>query len=191
MLRAVPLPQPEKIWFDQSMTDTADQKEEMIIMGRVSGLFGVQGWVKVFSHTEPRENILQYKPLYLELQGKWQPIDLIDGRCQGKGIVAKFKGYADRDAASALIDVKIAVRQEQLPELAQGEYYWSELEGLKVVTTKGIELGVVDHLIETGANDVLVVKGDRERLIPYVRPDVVTELDKENGYLKVEWDPDF
>lgn len=173
------------------MIDVADQDEEMIIMGRISGLFGVQGWVKVFSHTEPRENILQYKPLYLDLQGEWQPIDLIDGRRQGKGLVVKFKGYTDRDAATVLIDVNIAIRQEQLPDLAQGEYYWSELEGLKVVTTKGIELGVVDHLIETGANDVLVVRGDRERLIPFVRPDVVTELDKENGFLKVEWDPDF
>lgn len=173
------------------MTDAADQESEMIAMGRVSGLFGVNGWVKLFSHTEPRENILQYKPLYIELQGKWQPLDLIDGRPHGKGIVAKFKGYTDRDAASALIGVNIAIRQEQLPELPQGEYYWSDLEGLKVVTTDGIELGVVSNLIETGANDVLVVKGDRERLIPYIRPDVVTELDIENGILQVEWDPEF
>lgn len=173
------------------MTDVVDQKEEMIVMGRVSGLFGVQGWVKVFSHTEPRENILQYKPLYIDLQGKWQPIDLIDGRRQGKGLVVKFKGYADRDAASVLIDVNIAVRQEQLPELPQDEYYWSELEGLRVVTTEGVDLGVVDHLLETGANDVLVVKGDKERLIPFVRPDVITELDAENRTLRVKWDPDF
>ncbi|MCK4950695.1 MAG: ribosome maturation factor RimM [Gammaproteobacteria bacterium] len=173
------------------MTDAADQESEMITMGRVSGLFGVNGWVKLFSHTEPRENILQYKPLYIELQGEWQPLDLIDGRPHGKGVVAKFKGYTDRDAASALVGANIAIRQEQLPELPKGEYYWSELEGLKVVTTDGIELGVVSNLIETGANDVLVVKGDKERLIPYIRPDVVTELDRENGILRVEWDPEF
>ena len=87
--------------------------------------------------------------------------------------------------------MNIAIRQEQLPELPQGEYYWSDLEGLKVVTTDGIELGVVSNLIETGANDVLVVKGDKERLIPYIRPDVVTELDIENGIIRVEWDPEF
>ena len=172
------------------MVSAVDQ-EEMLIVGRVSGLFGVKGWVKVYSHTEPRENILQYKPLYLEIGGEWQALDLIEGRRQGKGIVAVFKGYTDRDAASVLIGVNIAIRQAQLPELPKDEYYWSELEGLKVVTVNGIELGVVDHLIETGSNDVLVVKGDRERLIPYVRPDVVTELDLENGVIQVEWDPDF
>lgn len=169
----------------------AINQEEMLIVGRVSGLFGVKGWVRLYSHTEPRENILQYKPLYLEIEGKWQPLELIDGHVQGKGVVAVFKGYTDRDAASTLVNVNIGIQQKQLAELPKGEYYWSELEGLKVVTTDGTELGVVDHLIETGSNDVLVVKGDRERLIPYIRPDVVTELDMENGIMRVEWDPEF
>ena len=172
------------------MTDTVEQ-QEMVMMGRISGLFGVKGWVKIYSHTDPRENILQYNPWYLEIQGEWKPVKLVVGQRHGKGVVVQLEGYADRDAASALINVNIAVPQAMLPTLSDGEVYWSELEGLKVVTTDGVDLGVVDHLIDTGANDVLVVKGDRERLIPYVRQDVVTKLDLENGLLEVDWDPDF
>jgi len=163
----------------------------MIIVGRVSGLFGVRGWVKVYSHTSPREGILSYRTWYLNRNDGWQPHELAAGQAQGKGVVAKLAGFDDRDQAAALIGTDIAIRREQLPKLKPGEYYWTDLEGLRVVNLEGIDLGVVSHLFETGANDVLVVQGDRERLIPYTRGEAVREVDLQAGRIVVDWDPDF
>ena len=165
--------------------------DEMIIMGRVSGLFGVRGWLKIYSHTAPRDGILDYKVWYLKRNGAWREHKVSGGHTQGKGIVAHLDGYDDRDRAAELIESDIAVRREQLPPLAEGEYYWTDLEGLRVVTLEGVELGVVSHLFETGANDVLVVKGERERLIPYTMDQAVREVDLETGRMVVDWDPDF
>jgi 16S rRNA processing protein RimM len=165
--------------------------DEMIILGRVSGLFGVKGWIKVYSHTSPRQGILGYKTWYLKQDGGWQRHALAAGQAQGKGVVAKLAGYDDRDQAAALIGIDIAVKREQLPKLAPGEYYWSDLEGLRVETVDGVDLGVVSHLFETGANDVLVVKGERERLIPYTRGEAIKEVDLQAGRIIVDWDPDF
>ena len=163
----------------------------MIILGRVSGLFGVKGWVKVYSHTSPREGILRYKTWYLKRETDWQAYELAAGQAQSKGVVAKLAGFEDRDQAAKLIDLDIGVRREQLPKLKPGEYYWSDLEGLRVENLDGVELGVVSHLFETGANDVLVVKGERERLIPYTRGEAVREVDLQAGIILVDWDPDF
>jgi 16S rRNA processing protein RimM len=166
-------------------------KDEMIIIGRVSGLFGVRGWVKIFSHTSPREGVLSYKTWYLKQAGEWQKHELSGGRAQGKGVVAHIKGCDDRDRAAALIGTDIAITREQLPKLEPGEYYWTDLEGLRVENTQGVDLGVVSHLFETGANDVLVVKGDRERLIPFTKGEAVLEVDLNSGRILVDWDPDF
>ena len=162
-----------------------------VTVGRISGVFGLRGWVKVFSDTDPRDHIVQFDPWYVRIGGQWREMRIADGHAQGKGVVALLDGIDDRDAASALVGADIAVRREQLPELAQGEYYWSDLIGLNVVTVDGVELGTVDRLMETGANDVLVVKGERERLIPYLPGQVITEVDLENGLLRVDWDPEF
>jgi 16S rRNA processing protein RimM len=167
-----------------------DQDPDWVIVGRISGLFGVRGWVKVFSETEPRGNILNYPCWYLGHPGGWKEHKLLDGRPQGKGIVASIEGYDDRDRAGELIGVQIAVRRDQLPAPAADEYYWTDLEGLKVQTRDGIELGRVDHLFATGANDVLVVKGDRQRLIPFIEQ-VVLEVEPGAGRLIVDWDPEF
>jgi len=162
-----------------------------VTVGRISGVFGLRGWVKVFSDTDPRDHIVQFDPWYVRIGGQWREMRIADGHAQGKGVVALLDGIDDRDAASALVGADIAVRREQLPELAQGEYYWSDLIGLNVVTVDGVELGTVERLMETGANDVLVVKGERERLIPYLPGQVITEVDLENGLLRVDWDPEF
>jgi len=168
------------------------ESDDYIVVGRISGLYGVRGWVKVFSHTQPRENILSYASWYLKRQGAWVEAVIEDGRVQGKGVVAKLKGCDDRDAAAALMDSTIAIRREQLPQAAPGEYYWAELQGLRVSNLEGVELGVVDHLLETGANDVLVVRqGETERLIPFVQGQFVTNIDLEAGEMTVDWDPDF
>jgi len=152
----------------------------------------VRGWVKVFSHTQPRENILSYATWYLKRQGAWVEAVLEEGRPQGKGIVAKLKGYDDRDAAAALMETTVAIRREQLPQAVPGEYYWADLQGLKVSNLDGVELGIVDHLMTTGANDVLVVmQGKTERLIPFIQGQFVKNIDLAGGEMTVDWDPDF
>lgn len=169
-----------------------DNREEYVVVGRIAGLYGVRGWVKVFSHTQPRENILSYATWYLKMQGSWVARELETGRIHGKGIVAKLRGCDDRDAAATLMRCDVAIHRDQLPQAAPGEYYWADLEGLRVTNLQGVELGVVEHLLETGANDVLVVKRDQEeRLIPFVQGQFVTKIDLEAGEMTVDWDPDF
>ncbi|HKK04297.1 MAG TPA: ribosome maturation factor RimM [Gammaproteobacteria bacterium] len=165
---------------------------EMVTVGRIAGLYGVRGWVKVYSYTEPRENILTYSPWYLRRDGRWQAHPLAGGRRQGKGVTAHLDGFDDRDAAAALVGVEVAVRRDQLPAPPADEYYWSDLIGLEVVALDGRRLGRVDHLLETGANDVLVVDDSgRERLIPYVRGVVVRRVDLAGGRIEVDWDPEW
>src|SRR5512139_1413495 len=132
----------------------AGEQDDYLIVGRISGLYGVRGWVKLFSHTEPRDNILSYRTWYLRRANEWQPIELAEGRLHGKGVVARLAGCDDRDVAAGLVGSDIAILREQLQQAAPGEYYWTDLIGLSVRTVDGVELGVVDHLLETGSNDV-------------------------------------
>lgn len=159
-------------------------------LGQIVGLFGVRGWVKVRSDTRPREAILGYDPWLLELAGRWHEYRLAEGRTHGPGIVARFEGCTDRNAAQALVGATVAVRRGQLPPAAPGEYYWSELEGLRVINLLGEDLGVVSHLFDTGANDVMVVAGERERLIPFTRQ-AVRDVDLEARIIRVDWDREF
>jgi 16S rRNA processing protein RimM len=168
------------------------ESQDYVVLGRINGLHGVRGWVKVYSHTQPRENILSYRTWYLLRGGEWIATELLDGRLQGKGIVARLKGYDDRDQAVTLLGTDVAIRRDQMPRTEPGEYYWAELLGLKVINAEGIELGVVEQLLETGANDVLVVKdGSNERLIPYLPGQFVLEVALDEGVIRVDWDPDF
>lgn len=164
---------------------------DWIVLGRVSGLFGVRGWVRVFSHTEPREGIVRYNPIFLRRRDEWQPFEIEAGHAHGAGVVLKFAGCDDRDQATALLQADIAVRRAQLPPPEPGEYYWADLEGLRVVTLDGVELGTVASLFATGANDVMVVRGERERLLPFIKDRVVVEVNLEQRLMKVDWDPDF
>jgi 16S rRNA processing protein RimM len=170
----------------------ADSKQR-VVLGRVAGLFGVKGWVKVYSETDPPANILDYSPWYLNLAGHWQAFELQQGQIHGKGIIARLAKCTNRDEASPLVGANIAVDRDQLPDLANDEYYWSDLIGLDVQTPAGETLGKVDHLLETGANDVLVVKGNdgQETLIPYIKGQVIKEIDLEAGCIRVEWDLDY
>lgn len=163
-----------------------------VIVGRVAGLFGVDGWVKVYSHTDPRENIVNYDPWLLPVDGEWREFRLGGGRAHGKGVVARLAGISDRDGAKRLQGLDIAVRREQLPPLPPGEYYWTDLVGLSVETLDGRALGKVSRVFDTGANAVIVVAGDgRERLLPFVQGTVVQGVDLDAGLLRVDWDPDF
>ncbi len=151
----------------------------------------MRGWVRVFSYTDPRENIIRYQPWYLKKDGDWVQKHLEEGRQQGKGVVARLQGCDDRDLAYQLMGSEIGIRRDQLTATLPDEYYWVELQGMRVMTLAGEELGTVDHLLETGAHDVLVVKGERERLIPFVIGQVVTKVDREHGEIRVDWEKDF
>ena len=165
--------------------------DDWVVLGRVSGLFGLDGWVRIFSHTDPRAGIVRYNPVFLQQQGQWRELAIEAGRAHGEGVVLKFAGCHDRDQAMALMQAEIAVRRSQLPPPQPGEYYWADLEGLQVITLDGVDLGTVDSLFATGANDVMVVRGERQRLLPFVQGQVVVEINLEQRQLRVDWDPDF
>ncbi len=166
-----------------------------ITVGRIGAPYGVKGWVKIQSHTEIPSNILDYDPWYLRPEkaadADWREARLDGARVHGKGVVAKFAGCDDRDAAVLMRGQEIAVRREQLPAAEEGEYYWIDLVGLRVETLDGTELGRVDHLMATGANDVLVVEGERQRLIPFVTGHIVKDVDLDAGVIRVDWQADY
>ncbi len=165
-------------------------RAERVLVGELTGLYGVRGWVRVYSYTEPRENILNYRHWVLERDGESWPAELAEGRRQGKGVVARLRGVQDRDAAARWLGARIHVARSELPALAEGEYYWSDLEGLEVLGPGERPLGRVHHLFETGANDVMVVRGrGREILIPYLPGRVVRQVDLESGRILVDWEP--
>lgn len=164
---------------------------KQINVGKVSGTFGVKGWVKVFSFTDPRDNILSYSPWLLKKGSESKTVKVIDGKLQGKTLVAQLEGVVDRDLAEALLGWEVLITQNQLPATKAGEYYWSELIGLQVENLQGVDLGTVDSLLETGANDVLIIRGDRERAIPFIQGQQVIEIDLNQGKMKVDWDPEF
>lgn len=169
------------------MTEASTQP---VILGRIVGLFGVRGWVKVHSYTEPRDAVLEYRDWLLSRDGEWQPVGLAEGRQHGKGVIARLVGVEDRDGAAEWLGSDIAVTRAALPEAEEGHYYWADLEGLTVVHKDGTELGRVASLLATGANDVLVVDGAVERLIPFVPGTVILDVDLAAGVIRVDWEWD-
>ena len=164
-----------------------------VLVGRIVGLYGVQGWLKFESWTEPRAKIFDYQPWLLSAApGVETEVTGIKGRPQGKGLICYLPDVDDRDKAAALVGHDIYVAREQLPPPGKDEYYWVDLEGLEVVTTEGVLLGRVSHLFATGANDVVVVSdGERERLVPFVQGSYVRSVDLSGGRMVVDWDPEF
>lgn len=160
-----------------------------IALGYISAVYGVKGWVKLHSWTRPMEAILDYQPWLLGEHKR--PVKIIGGRKQGKGLVALLPGFEDREQAVKLVGQQIFVGRDQLPATAADEYYWSDLEGLEVHTTKGEVLGRVERMMETGANDVLIIRGQREHLVPFIQGQYVTRVDLEGGLIEVDWDPEF
>lgn len=166
-------------------------EQQLITVGKVSGVFGIKGWVKVFSFTDNREAILNYTPWVLKKGSETQSFNVLNGMLQGKTVVVHLEGINDRDQAAALMGWDIFITPEQLPKAVEGEYYWSDLIGLKVETNQGVQLGIVDGLLETGANDVLIVKGDKERAVPFLQGQTVLNVDLQAGKMIVDWDPEF
>lgn len=177
---------------------------QKIVLGSISGVFGVKGWVKVFSHTEPREAIVDYADYWLGYDGQgdkpeqWQSIEIVTGQRQGKTVVLQIAGVNDRDAAAKLIGQHIAIERSGLAELSGDEYYWHDLVGCTVqhvdqeVSGQQV-LGSVKELFATGANDVLVVQqpDGKELLIPWVLDQVVKTVDLEQRLISVDWDGEY
>lgn len=167
------------------------QDDPPVVLGEIVGVHGVQGWVKVYSWTRPMDNILGFTEWHLlDDASAARTLKLRSGRQQGKGLIAHLEGVEDRDAARALIGRQVAVPRSALPPAEGGEYYWHDLVGLEVVNREGAVLGRVRRLMETGANDVMVVVGERERLIPFVVDVFVLDVDLGAGRLEVDWDPE-
>jgi 16S rRNA processing protein RimM len=164
-------------------------EHKKVALGYISAVHGIKGWVKVHSWTRPMEAILNYQPWLLGEDSK--PVKIVDGRKQGKGMAALLPGYENREQAANLVGQQIFVEREQLTPTEKDEYYWSDLIGLDVHTTTGAVLGRVDRLMETGANDVLVIQGDREHLVPFIQGQYVMRVDLEDGLIEVDWDPEF
>ena len=167
--------------------------------GKITGCYGVKGWVKIHSYTDPEENLFHFGSWMLKRRGSLEPVEFDQWKRHGKGMVAHIAGVDDRTLAESFKGLNIVVEADRLPALEEGDFYWNQLQGLQVwgrepeSTDDRVLLGTVDYLIETGANDVLVVKAaegsidDRERLIPYLPGDVVTRVSLEEGIVEVDW----
>jgi len=144
----------------------------------------------VYSYTDPREAVLNYDRWLLSGKDGWQEATVAEGQRHGKTIIVRIDGFDDRDRAASLIGTDIGIPRDELPDTDKGHYYWSDLEGLRVVQRDGTELGKLGYMLETGANDVMVVQGETERLIPFVMDEVILGVDLAKGEIRVDWEWD-
>ena len=159
-------------------------------MGHVIAPFGLQGWIKVHPYTATSGALADYATWWLGKPDAYIAYQVQAAKTHGSELVAKLPGIDDRDAAFSLRGMEIAVPRAELPKANRDEYYWTDLIGLTVVNTEGQSFGTVKTILATGANDVLVVSGDQERLIPFLRQ-VIHAVDLENGTIQVEWGADY
>lgn len=164
--------------------------ERYVVVGRVRGVHGLRGWVRVESYTRPPENLLNYNPWHVRDGGAWRPFELVAAKPAARGFLAQLRTVDDRDAARALTGCDVAVRRSQLPPAESGSFYWCDLVGMEVVRATGEALGRVESLQETGAHDVLVLEGTPRQLVPFVFGPIVKAVDPEEGRIVVDWDPE-
>lgn len=191
-------------------SNTSSSDSDKLVLGGISGVFGVKGWVKVFSETDPLENILSYSPWYVEVNKQWKAFNLLDGKRHGKAVIAQLEGVNDRDKAEDLKRARIAIDPSQLAKTEENEFYWRDLKTCSVVNQAGYEFGLVVDILETGANDVLVIHSkelkesnskskpnDKSRpkpvefLIPYIWDSVILKVDLDAALIEVDWEPDY
>lgn len=172
--------------------------ENLIIVGKLGSSYGIRGWLRVFSFTEEPDSLFDYKPWYIQRAGKWQEVEVESFKPHNQDTIVKLKGIDDRDDANLLTNFEIYVNAQDLPDLDEGDFYWKDLIGCKVVTINGYDLGQISDLMETGSNDVLVVKanlkdafGAKERLIPFVEEQFIKQVDLSAKQITVDWDPAF
>ncbi len=162
-----------------------------VIIGRIASVYGLKGWNKIISFTEPRNKIFEYTSWQIHLNGEWKETTPSSHKPHGKGLLVKLAGSESCEDAGRYVGTEIAIERDQFPTLEKNEYYWADLEGLSVVNEEGLTLGTVKRLMETGSNDVLVVEGEKSYAIPYIRNDFVLNVDIQNKVINVAWDADF
>ena len=166
----------------------------MVVMGRVTAPFGIKGWVKVYALTAHPGNLRDYPVWWLGHDGGWREMRVAAARMHGNTLVAQIEGVADREAAAALRGFEIAVPREKLPAATDDEFYWADLIGLRVVNAEQHEFGSVARILQTGANDVLVVASgnadERETLIPFIAS-AIRQVDLAAGVISVDWGKDY
>lgn len=175
----------------------AEASSRLLVVGKIGKPHGLKGWVRLNSFTSPPENVLQYRSFAAHRARRDIELELTDARWQGDRLLAHFEGYDDPEAAAELNGLELQIESARLPSLEAGEYYWHQLVGLKVRNQQGELLGRVVRLMETGANDVLVVQAcegsldSRERLIPFLREQVVKSIDLTAQEIEVDWQADY
>jgi 16S rRNA processing protein RimM len=162
----------------------------MVVMGRVRAPFGIKGWVKVQPFTHEVDGLLGYPAWWLNRAGEWNLQPVAEVTVHGPTVVVRFEGCEDREAAVKYTGAEVAIPRADLPATAKDEFYWADLIGAEVSNPRGESLGKVATLLETGANPVLVLEGDRERLVPFIAS-VVLEVDVAARRLVVEWERDY
>ena len=168
-----------------------------IRLGSINGTHGLKGWVKVYSYTDPLSAILDYTPWILRRGGVDKNVTIIEGQTSGKRLLVQLEGVDTREQAEELIGSEVHANVDTMPDLEEGQFYWFQLEGLTVKNVDGEVLGKLDHMLETGANDVMVVEptddsiDKQQRLIPYLEVDVVKQVDQEARVVTVDWDADY
>ncbi len=176
---------------------SADIERKWVVLGQVGKVHGIKGWLRLNSFTTPPESILDYSQLFVEFEDEWQVLEIDQHRQQNNGLLVHFNGFDDPETARNLTGLELVVDAEQLPGLEEGSFYWHELEGMEVCNEAGEVFGVIDRLMETGANDVLVVApyansiDDRERLIPYIKDSVIKSIDATERKILVNWEADY
>ena len=176
-------------------TLAGNEPGKRVIIGKISGVHGIHGWLKVFSYTEPRDNIFSYHPWLLgegkkNAGGTWTEVEFVECGKSGKALIVKFPGIEDRETAVQLIGRPVAVQRERLPEPVSGEYYWADLLHMEVVALGGRRLGRVADIRATGSNDVLVVEGVKRCSIPFVMDEVIRQVDLDRAIITVDWEWD-
>ena len=164
----------------------------MVVLGKIAGTFGVLGWVKVNSYTDPLDNLVRYRVWQLRKGVDWTAVRLAEARITGKGVLAKLEGVDTPEAARVLVGTELGVWRHELPSPAPGEYYLSDLEGLDVVNTSGEPLGVIDHFRSTPSATVAVVRreGRAEQWVPFVKERIV-RIDLAAKQVVLDWPADL
>jgi 16S rRNA processing protein RimM len=172
--------------------------KDLVVLGKFGAVYGINGWLKVNSYTDIPEGIFDYTPWQIQVQGNWRQMQISGKKRHGNGLIVKLADVADRDQAQLYVNADIAVERSALPQLAEGDFYWRDLMGMAVVNEAGYHLGEVVDMMETGSNDVLVVKanksdafGKTERLLPFLTDSVIKDVNNAQRRILVDWDPDF
>ena len=168
----------------------AQAEDRWVVLGKIGGAFGVQGWVRITSYTDPPDNILDYDHWHLRRAGQWEVVEVEDGRMTAKGVQAKLAGIDSPEEARLQVGIEIAVLRSELPATAPGEYYWSDLEGLEALTPSGELLGRVDHFRNTPGGAIAVIRGAKEHWIPFVK-DRIVKVDLDAGRIVFDWGVDW